>query len=484
MSGISMALNIARGALMAQQKGIDVAGHNIANVNTPGYTRQKVVLDAVGVPTANRIKLGYGVRVDRVTQCFDRFTTKSIQQETSVLSQFQSSKSILDTLQTNFNEGGDNGLSAVMEGFWNAWQDLANNPGGVSERSALLAKSRSLCERFQSTRDNLTGMEKEANDNIGIALGQVNGLTGRIADLNEQIVASEATGTSANDLRDERNSLIENLAQLVGITYVEDRHGSMLVLTQDGTSLVDGSRSWDLRQDEDKILWDNLPYDLSPRLSGGQIGAWLDMRDETLPQYAANLDELAGSLIYEVNRSHYQGFGKDGAAGRLFFAPNAGDDYAAGVPGATFAGAAATISLSGDVDGQLDHIAASGASGEPGNNENALAIQALQNGEIEIRKWTYQERGADISSRDQSGTMDGYYTVLVGDTGLLSEENNLSIDFHQTMIDQMNAVRDSISGVNLDEEMIDLIKYQHGYAAASRLVSTVDQMLQELLQMR
>jgi flagellar hook-associated protein 1 len=484
MSGISLALNIARGALMAQQRGIDVTGHNIANVNTPGYTRQRLILEASAVDMTNRLKVGYGVGADTVIQNFDRLATKSIHRETSILSKYKSDSSVLGALQATFNEEAGSGLSAVLDGFWNAWQDLSDNPGGNPERMALLEKGRMLSERFHGSRDQLVQMQGEMNNNIGMALDQVNTITGQIAILNERIVSDEAIGTSANDFRDERNTLLEKLSGFVEIAYIEDNRGSMLVFTGNGTSLVNGNQASTLRMDGNQIVWNDLPYDISRQLEGGQIGAWLDLRDETLPEYLANLDELAGSLIYQVNRLHFGGYGKDGSTGNTFFIPNPGDDYALSTPGGSFAGAAASISVSGDVDQHPDLIAAGGAPGEPGNNGNALAIQTLQDGEIEIRKWTYRARGSDVSAQDQTSTMDEYYTVLVGDVGLLGEENNQSIDFHQTLLDQMNDVRDSISGVNLDEEMINLIQYQHAFGAASKLVTTADQMLQDLLQLR
>jgi flagellar hook-associated protein 1 FlgK len=144
---------------------------------------------------------------------------------------------------------------------------------------------------------------------------------------------------------------------------------------------------------------------------------------------------------------------------------------------------AGSIALSSDVDGLPENIAASTAPGESGNNENALAIQALQDATLLIRKWTYQ-RGTDSLSQDQSGTMDEYYTIFVGDMGMLVEENNQNQSFNQTMIDQLNEIRDSMSGVNLDEETVNLIKYQHAFTAASKLVAVSDEMLQDLLNMK
>lgn len=131
MSGISLLLNIAQEAMLAQQKGIDVTGHNIANVNTPGYTRQGLILESVEETPLARLKLGYGVDAVSVVQSFDPFTTQSINQKTSSLSEYETQKSVLDYVQSLFNDQAGNGLNQAMADFWNAWQDLSNNPGGI-----------------------------------------------------------------------------------------------------------------------------------------------------------------------------------------------------------------------------------------------------------------------------------------------------------------------------------------------------------------
>ena len=149
------------------------------------------------------------------------------------------------------------------------------------------------------------------------------------------------------------------------------------------------------------------------------------------------------------------------------------------------AGAAGSIAVSSDMKDHPANVAASGVPDlpgvpEPGNNENALAIQALQSKTLDAKKWTYQ-RGEDPSGQSQSGTMDDYYSVLVGDIGVLTADTSQKQEFAQAMDTQLNNTRDSISGVNLDEETMNLTKYQQAYSAASRLVSVADQMFQDLL---
>ena len=161
----------------------------------------------------------------------------------------------------------------------------------------------------------------QMDGNLGVSLNDLNTLTGQVAQLNKTIVASEASGTPANDQRDQRNSLIEKISQLVDINYLEGKDGSVMIMTKSGTALVDGNQSWKLTQQGDAIQWNNVPNDISNELTGGKIGAWLDLRDSIIPQYEANLNELAGTIVKEVNTQHLAGYALDNSTNHYFFNP-------------------------------------------------------------------------------------------------------------------------------------------------------------------
>jgi len=468
---------------MAHQRAMEVTGHNLANVNTLGYTRQKAVLEAVGPFSTDRIKIGLGVRVGSVIQYVDPFIAGAIAQKTSALAEYDSKRTVFSYVETIFNETSGQGLNQAIQAFWKAWQDLAANPGGTSERTALLERSKALCTQFHTMRSDLQSVEKEMNNRLAGSLEELNRITRQIADLNNRIVAAEAVGTPANDLRDERTRLVEALSSLVGISTFENGEGSLSVSTQTGILLVEGIHSFSLSQEGDQVYWNGIPADVSQKLTGGKIGAWLDIRDEVIPEYIANLDELAGTLIREVNRLHQMGYTLTGETGKNFFedfrsppqTPNAGD----------YTGAAGFIRLSTDVDDSPGQIAAGGVSGAPGDNENALRIASLEtSATLEIRKWSYRNRGASVSSELRIETLNEFYEELVAEVGLLTEEANESQEFSQTLVDELGKLRDSVSGVNLDEEMTELLQIQRAYEAAAKLITTADEMLQSLLEMR
>lgn len=483
MFGINSVLNIAKGALMAQQKAMNNTAHNIANVNTPGYTRQKIIFESNAPLSSTRIKVGMGVSIDSVIQCVDHFLNRTIYQKTSALKEYESKASLLSQMETVFNETSDQGLVKAMNEFWNAWSDLANHPSGIPERTALLEKAEVLSDRFHSMRNELDQIKRNVNSNIEISISELNVYSKQIAELNEKIVLAEANGSPANDLRDQRAILIEKVSEIVNIVYLEDRYGSYTVMTSNGVMLVDGGYHWELSQEGDEIYWDRIESDIGERLSGGTIGSWLDLRDEIIPQYIANLDEMAGTFIQEVNTFHLSGYTLSGETGKYFFenlrtspeTPNPSD----------YTGAANYIRLSTDVEGIPGNIAAGGGSGDPGNNENALMILSIQDDStIQIRKWTYGHRGRDVENTVQAETLDDYYRSLTGEIGILTEKFNENQNFTQALMDQLNELRDSVSGVNIDEEMTELIKIQRAYEAAAKLVMIADEMLQSLLQMR
>jgi flagellar hook-associated protein 1 FlgK len=202
-----------------------------------------------------------------------------------------------------------------------------------------------------------------------------------------------------------------------------------------------------------------------------------------VPKYMADLDELAGTFISEVNALHRAGFNLSGDDDNYFFedfktapqTPNSGD----------YSQAAAYIKLSADVLNHPENIAAGGTSGEPGDNENAMRILALQTDDtIQIRKWVFENRGANRSSSLQTETLDDYYRTLTGELGILIGDNTQNGAFAASMLENLDSVRESISGVNLDEEMMELMKTQRAYEAAGKLVSIADEMLRTILDLR
>ncbi|MFW6146935.1 MAG: flagellar hook-associated protein FlgK [Thermodesulfobacteriota bacterium] len=315
MSGLGLVLHIAKSALNAQQYGMDVTGHNIANVNTPGYSRQSPVHEAKEPARYGGVLLGRGVDTTQVMRTSDQLIENRLMQQNSNMSCSEEMERYMQVVEGYFNENSESSLSTMLTEFWNLWHDVANNPSGSSERIALYEQSRSLVEQFNTLNSNLTHLETDLTNAVSAGIGDINQITKEIAQLNNQIVGMEARGM-ANDLRDERNTLISELSEHLNVKTFDQDNGSVTVVTARGCVLVHGGSSYDLElggENGDRVKWQgsSTTTDITDYIDTGKLGGWLDMRDEIIAKYKLDLDSLAKEFIWAVNQQHSQGVGLD-----------------------------------------------------------------------------------------------------------------------------------------------------------------------------
>ena len=320
MSGVTAILDNASRALLAEQLGVEVTGHNIANVDTPGFSRQTVdYVTATPVPSPYG-PVGTGVKVQGIERAFDPFITSQLNEKSSLLSDYQTRSSALEQVATYFNETQDGGLNDILSKFFSAWQDLANNPTGAGERQTLLNQALNLSDAFNSRADELVQERQSLLQQIGPTINEINKHSANIAQLTQEIVTTEANGHAANDLRDQRDQEISQLSQLIGVRTYTSGDGTLGVTLQNGLPLVQGVLSFNLTSqlnssDTVALTWqgpggtnETIPTD---SLSGGNLAALIQTRDEDIPQYQQDLDQLAKSIIVAVNKQHSQGVGLD-----------------------------------------------------------------------------------------------------------------------------------------------------------------------------
>lgn len=458
--GLSSALNICKDALSTAQSALGVTSNNIANVNTTGYSRQSPVIETKGSQLLGGISFGTGVELTAITKSYDQFLNINIAMSKSELGSLDVQDSYLTQIEQLFTESEDVGLDAALSDFWNAWQDLADNPEGSAERAVVQSTGESLAATISSKATSLEAIQSDANDEIASVVSSINELTTEIASLNKQIVSAEAGGASANDLTDQRTLKIEELAELTDITVLDGANGQTTILTSSGKPLVLENVSWNMEVQADAernglyaiTLSDGkTSVDITDSISGGKLSGLLEIRDTIIPAYSDKLDVLASTLVTEVNQIHAAGYGLDGSTGNDFFTPCA-----------TIEGSAKAMSVSLS---DPDTIAAS-QSTSVGDNSNALAMAALQDtGVID----------------DGTLTIGAYYSNIVANIGTDVSETESLLDSEQAILDQYEERRLAISGVSLDEEMVNLIKYQQAYTAASKMIAAIDEMLTTLL---
>ena len=295
MSGVTAILDNASRALLAELLGVEVTGHNIANVDTPGFSRQTVdYVTATPVPSPYG-PVGMGVKVQGIERAFDPFITSQLNEKSSLLSDYQTRSSALEQVATYFNETQDGGLNDILSKFFSAWQDLANNPTGAGERQTLLNQALNLSDAFSSRADELVQERQSLLQQIGPAINEINKHSANIAQLTQEIVTTDANGHAANDLRDQRDQEISQLSQLIGVRTYTSGDGTLGVTLQNGLPLVQGVLSFNLTSqlnssDTVDLIWqgpggttETIPTD---SLSGGKLAALIHPDPDAGPRYS------------------------------------------------------------------------------------------------------------------------------------------------------------------------------------------------------
>ena len=462
MSDINGILSMAGQALITQQQAISVTSHNIANVNTPGYSRQKLIMTSNTWLNSALGPMGSGVSADAIERIYDRFINGQINNESQQMGRWDAQKNAVESLEMIFNETYGYGLNEAMSEYWNAWQALSNNSAGLTERQMLLTRGQILTSTFNKMDSDLSQSQKDLDISIRGTVTDVNRLSEQLIDLNQKIVSSETGSQNASDYRDKRDLVLKELSELIDISAFEEATGAVSVLVVNGRPLVSGTALWQLSTQtnasglQDVVWIDDAgnPVNITNDISGGKLKGWLETRDVVIPGYMNALDTLAQTLMTEVNNLHQSGFALDQSTLHIFFDGT---------------GTAADIEVNANIVANLDLIAAaSDPLTVPGDNRNAIEIANLQH---------------QLMMSGNTATFNDYYSSLVRDVGneVLKSESYYT---HQSeMLAQLNNYRESVSGVSLDEEMINLIKFQNAYSAAAKLVSTADEMIQTVLQM-
>lgn len=329
--GIFGTLQIAKESLFTNQTSISVTSNNIANVNTPGYSRQSPQIETWEAQRVGGLVFGRGSRVADITKSYDQFINNSIISEKSVLGWWESKESSMSQIETIFNESTGVGVNKLLNDFWNSWHDVADSPELLAERGNLQADGQTLSSKFNKMLVDLKNVQNNANNQIPNTVEEINILTKEIANLNNRILGQESSGGNANSMTDERSLKTEELSQLIGLQVLVQNNNQYTILTVTGQALVVDNESWELKAQIDpensnyysiKHIQDGIERDLTNKTTSGKLKGLLEIRDETVPEYIEKLDFMAATLIAEVNKAHFQGYGLDGSTGNYFFQPN------------------------------------------------------------------------------------------------------------------------------------------------------------------
>lgn len=329
--GINSLFDIAKSALHTSQLALTVTGHNVANVNTPGYSRQEAVLTERPPGYGQPGMVGTGVHATSIRRYVDRFVNQQLTVSRQNLGRLSVAKDELARLQNIYGDSNNQGIAARLNDLFQGLQDVSTNPGERAARSVLLANAAQLASSLNQAALDLASARGSLNFQVRQTVTEINSLSHQIAELNEKIVTAEISGQNANDLRDQRESAINDLATRIDLTTVESSNGSVSVFAARGQVLVDGQTVLNLAAVEDSENEGLLSVgystggtrilNIDTLVSNGRLRSLLDLRDTTVEGLQRAFDQLAATLTNAVNHIHRQGYGLDGSTGQDFFRP-------------------------------------------------------------------------------------------------------------------------------------------------------------------
>ena len=547
-------LNIGLTGLMAAQAKLTVASHNIANADTPGYSRQSTVQTTQPSQYMGYGYVGQGARVVDVQRSYDQFLHRQLLQSQSQASYYQSYRNLIAPIDDLIADP-DLGVSSAMAQFFDSVNEVANNPSSIPARQTMLSQSEALVNRFHLLSDRIEEIDAALQQNVSLATQQITQYGQQIARLNQEITRALGVGNGAapNDLLDQRDQALAELSKLVNVHAVVDDRGIMNVFIGNGQALVQGMESATLatRPDPAQPMRTQVTYQIGTGaaqilpeqlITGGELGAMLAFRRDTLEPVQDQLGFLALALAVKFNEVHASGYGLDGSTGNAYFSgidlsatttgsagstvtvpfaspvdlgalrpdtyilsenngtlrvtlqsdgkifddltqPIDGLDFSNVVlaPGETaviapYRNAASTIGVAITDPSQIaaaeeDPTGTVAPGSGPADNRNALALAAIQ-----TEKFLYAN-----ASGQPTATLQSVYARTVSAVGAKASEVINGATASRALHEQIQAQRDSLAGVNLDEEAANLIRFQQAYLAASKVMQMSQRLFDSVL---
>ena len=457
MSDLFTSLNFATRALEAQRFALDVTGHNIANVNTPGYSRRAV--DFSAVPPDNPRDAGRGVEVAGIRAQRDRLTDRRLGQESSGAEREAAIADLLGLAEIALGTDGQ-GIDKRLNEFFDSVAKLADAPTSAVARQQVVQQGSAVASAFHDASSRLAALQRDADRRVVTTVDEINAITDRLAVINNALSGMPENG-SALQLQDEQGTLIRQLSTLVDITVIERNEGGLDIDVAGGRALVVGGTSVDLAAvptgANGRVEVSSAGVTITSQLTGGRLGGVLRARDMHIPDYIAQLDAQAFEFANAVNAVHSAGFGLDGTTNQNFFAFS--------TPPVGSAGAAAALIVDPAVTADINRVAA-GEAALPGDNRAARALANLRNEPI--------LDGGTATFADKWGQL----VFSVGrDVQTATSETTL----RKQIVLQLETLRDQVSGVSLDEEAMNLVKFQRAYEANARFFQVIDETLEALM---
>jgi flagellar hook-associated protein 1 FlgK len=460
-------LNTALTSLYAQKRGLDVTGQNIANSSTEGYTRQRLRLaaNAGGINPgvySTPDSVGNGVRIAGLDRSRSEYLEERGRTEHGNAAYLSNQTATYNSIEDVFAEPSDTALQARLHDMWDAWNDVSNNWQDPSTRSSLIERSVTVATTLNDAHASLSNQFKASSNELSTYADQVNTLAGTVATMNNKIVVAQQAGLQPNELMDQRDQAIMQLSELAGATTVAQPNGAINVYIGNGPVVSEfsaravkavGPTTLDgiTPTTQAGLQWADTGTSVA---AGGTMGSMVDSMNTVIPGISSQIDAVAQQLADTVNAAHEQGFSIDGTTGEPFF----------------------EVDANGHTDAKSIKVAIDDPAKVAFSSDNPISADPSIAGTLNHE---VADQLTDLGT--SGGGPDAVYQQMIGQLGVAAQASSRRSDIQNAVRDQVDTDRGSESGVNLDEEMTNLLTYQRGYEAASRVLTTVDSMLDQLI---
>mgnify|MGYP001382847059 CR=1 FL=1 len=466
MTTINDILHLANSSVQVNRKALEVVGNNISNVNTPGYTRQRLVVEPQTVVGAWG-NAYVGVKGENVERVYNNFLDQQAALQKQRYGFLEGRQNVAKQIEATYDELEGRGISTALGEFFTSFSGLAGDADSLAERQNVVQKSQVLVNHINATYNSLKNLTSDLNMDIEADVGEANTLLSEIADLNDRII--QAGGMENGDvaqLLDQRELKARELAEIIPSNTYIDRKGNLNVLWK-GHTLVDGVNAAEFSTIPGsayglQLTYGNsIPLDVTDQMaqdSGGKLAGLLYAREVDIANAMSDLDNFAYTLAQQINGLHSTGYALDGSTGRNFF--NAIT---------TVEGAAGQLSINQEIVDDPSLIAAAqDSAGLPGDNRIALAISDMQADQSTFGNATFGEE----------------FSLMMGRISREINSLDKDVELQEMVMLQSENFRQSVSGVSLDEEMVSLIQWQRAFEASAKMISAVDSMMATILELK
>lgn len=449
---VSYSLEIAKNSLGTYQRALDVTAHNVANANNPNFSRQRISFGTEKSTMQNMTEIGAGVKIEDILRVRNGLTDIQIRNYNEKYADVSKRSTILEHVEGLFTEPSELGLSTTMTAFFNSWDELAVTPNSIPLRRNVINTAKTLSDQLSNIYEGLNQIKSDVQYEAIEKTEQLNGYLREIQSLNNQIGTASINGQPANDLMDKRDELIDSLSKLTNINVVIDKNSSANI-SIGGVFAVDqyNYSEFKMSVENNKLILTKKDGSGKVSFTGGELNALTDVFSNKIPDYIDKINTIGQTIMDSVNQLHRTG-------STLTDPPETNINFFESFTGGV-------LKVNTQVLEDPNYVAIS-LGGESGNNDIALQIADLKNKKILGNE-----------------TVNEYYTSLVSNIGTDKAVNDDYVESNQLVLEQLEQQRSSYSGVSVDEEMTNIIKFQRSYEASAKLIRVADEMLETLLSM-